>query len=237
MKILKKNDYSCGNYAGIWAIVEYERYPPVRDKTVGKTTYRAGIYETIKIFGDFTDVYKILIITTDSFEIPGNIIEGVGKKFDMIVLTSNKGLDFGAYQRIIYLLIGVVDDRTPFILSNSSFVPPSQLNIRKFIDPLILNGAIIGTSFGYGPRYLPLKPLHLQTFFLMSTFGNLRKIFDRLGCFESLNKRIIILFGEIRLSLIAFKLGLKLCVVDGRSIRVFYRPVWRFFAYDHRIDS
>lgn len=234
MKIIKNSSYFENSYEGIWVVNEFTSYPLKRKKNVNGKIYETGLAYTITELNKYDTLYKVLIVTTLEFSSNNPLID-IEQYFDLVILTSNKGRDIGALQRVVYFFLGKVARDTPFIFSNSSFRPPKNLNILELVNHDILDNCLIGASIGFGPRYFILKPLHVQSNFFMSSFGNIADILTSLRPIEYVNKRLIILFGELAISKKAFEKNLHLVVINESGIRIFSSPIYSFKSFDERV--
>jgi len=217
-----------------WQVVEYSEYPCVRKKKVLGKDIEVGIHATCRFLVDKTYIYRVLVLAADNvsdLRVPKLICDC----FDVVLVVQNIGLDLGAHQEALRLLsIQYMKNRqSPLILTNSSFVPHSEPKILRLASAPLCNESLIGVSFSFGPRYYLLKPLHLQSFFLLSSCHNLLSIFEHLELSNN-NKYKVIRDGELSISRLAVNHGLSLVCYDGELFHVFNEILFRVRFYDHR---
>jgi hypothetical protein len=232
-KFIKYSDDDVFKFNCIWQVVEYDKYSSIRNKNICGDDVSVGLKYTLDFFENLDSCLKVLIINTDDFD--GYSVDHTSSPFDIILLMENIGLDLGAQKSSLSVLKYIYSkyENIPMILSNSSFVPKSVLNISKLLDRDLVSNVLASCSYAYGPRYFIRKPFHLQSFFLVSNFKNFDSIFSSLELSNN-NKFYIIRNGEIKISSIAINLGLKLLVYDGIRFHIFTEIIKQFFAFDYR---
>jgi hypothetical protein len=152
----------------------------------------------------------------------------------VLLLTNNVGQDIGAYASgLDFCKKKGVTAKFATLLNTSQFY--KQDIIKSFIDSPIQLGAIVGLSYGVGPRFCFIKHTHIQSFAIKTEYSKLATVFryivKDMQFFSS--KYRLIYFGEIWISKIAFKSGLVPYIFDGRVFKA-VQVVASIFHYDHR---
>lgn len=235
-KFIKCSDDYTVKYNCIWQVVEYDKYSCIRNKDICGDYVSVGLKYTSDFFVNLDSCLKVLIINTDDFD--RYSVDHSSSAFDIILLMENIGLDLGAQKSALSVLKYIYSkyENIPMILSNSSFVPKSVLNISKLLDSDLVSNVLAGCSFAYGPKYFIRKPFHLQSFFLVSNYKNFDMIFSSLELNNN-NKFYIIRNGELKISSYAISYGLKLLVYDGNHFLIFTEITKKFISFDFRFKK
>lgn len=223
----------------IWQVVENENYSKNRNKILGNTTFATGLKYTIDFIkneGANLKFNKVLVITAEKVE---DIIFDVEYDcFDIVVVLSNIGLDLGAHKHAIEYFFKDYSKSTSgiLVLSNSSFKPQPHCFSMKFLSLATQARVMLGSSFGYGPRYFLFKKYHLQSFFLASSIQFMHEIFSEIYV-NTNNKYYVIRHGELKITTSVYeKGGITICY-DNSNFFITDHPQKQLRFYDHRLND
>jgi hypothetical protein len=214
---------------------DFSGYPDRRPKTFKSFRYycsRDAILDAIS----GVSACVIIVISCESKETSEvrRLCDYYFKHCSVLLLTNNVGQDIGAYASALHFCKkkGVVA-KFATLLNTSQFY--KQDIMKSFIESPIQPGAIVGLSYGVGPRFCIIKHTHIQSFAIKTEYSKLGSIFGYIvkdmKFFKS--KYRLIYFGEIWISKIAFKSGLVPYIFDGRVFKA-VQVVASIFHYDHR---
>ncbi len=121
------------------------------------------------------------------------------------------------------------------VLSNSSFRPEPYCFSMKFLSLTSQPKAMLGVSFGYGPRYYLFKEFHLQSFFLASNIQFMYEIFSIINV-NTNNKYYVIRNGELKITSSVYgKGGISICY-DNNNFYISDHLKRQLKFYDHRLN-
>lgn len=220
----------------ILIINDYSGYSDLRGKIFNKFKYICS-RDTIRQAVSNVSADVIIVISCsdkDALEVH-RLIEFYDPYCVALLLTNNVGQDIGAYAAALhYCDQKGVSAKHATLLNTSQFYDYKIL--KKFIETPIEEDAIVGLSYGVGPRFCFIKHTHIQSFAIKTDFDILVSIFGRIAknltFFNS--KYRLIYFGEVGISRKAFKAGLVPFIFDGRIFQQI-DVVISIFSYDHRI--
>jgi len=222
----------------IWQIVENENYPKTRNKLLGHTSLKTGLQYTIDFIRNKsvnTNFNKVLVVTAEKVEEINYDVDF--DCFDIVIGISNIGLDLGAHKHAMEYFCKEYFKNTTGILalSNSSFRPEPYCFSMKFLSLTSLSKAMLGVSFGYGPRYYLFKEFHLQSFFLASNIQFMYEIFSRINV-NTNNKYYVIRNGELKITSSVYgKGGISVCY-DSSNFFIADHLKRQLKFYDHRLN-
>lgn len=217
----------------IFVFSEYNQYPQIRTKTVRKLSYicnRANVIATLKK----KPINKLLIVTTnEKFEVSDELKKELYPHFDKVILTNNVGQDIGSYICASKYLRQFNFNRI-IIMNSSQFLGKKYL--KKYLDIKPNNNSYVGISYAYGPRFFPLKRLHIQSFSFIFKFSDFLSIFNKIspdGRFYSSKYRLIS-NGEIKISTTATQMQLRPYIFNKNNIIPCPYKEKKICHYDHR---
>ncbi len=223
------------SYHDVVIINDFIGYPDARLKKIMSYEYHCT-RELIKRLISSVSGNVIMVLSNHDSDINelNRLLDYYSPHCAAILITNNVGQDIGAYASgIDFCIKKCVAAKYVTLLNTSQFYDYRLLN--AFITNDIPDNSILGLSFGIGPRFLLLKSTHIQSFAIKTSFKSIVLIFDKVVhnlCFYN-SKYFLIYFGEVRISKIAFKIGLTPYIFNGSfNERVKLRH--SFMHYDHR---
>ncbi len=233
---LKDTTFNPAQYKLVWQIVEFEGYEGLRQKKIGNITYEVGLEYTVKFFEKNKEIYKVLILTSDNFNV--KVKTDLIDSFDVVILCSNNGFDLGAHQYVFHKLMNsrYRGCQLPIVMTNSSFKPCNNTSIFNLSKIANETGALVGNGYAFGPKYKIRKYFHLQSYFLIANFELWEYLFNKVNLSYG-NKIRIIRDGEIEMSKIALAKGVTLISYANEKFIIVSEASYRYFSYDSRLDD
>lgn len=221
---------------------DYISYPDVRHKAYRQFSFRCDRNDIINLLAASSS-YRIVALSTpihqdyssDRTQELHYLIEKYEPVCDLLICTNNVGRDIGSYYAALISASLIYEGWSSCVLMNTSQFYSVE-TLRELIARPNLADSLEGISYGVGPVFLPLKRLHVQSFFLKSTFSSLLTIFNLLypsRTFYS-SKYSDILRGEIAISSCALSLGLNLVQLFPGNSFARLVPKISFSSYDDR---
>lgn len=239
-------DFNCHkhyhNHKNVFIFNEYHSFPQKRTKITRKGRFQLDRNSLVSFFTDQHHFLRLLAVTVDK---NSDIDEFLTKNiefvnlFHHVVFVNNEGRDIGSY----VIALDWVRNRYPeleaaFVANSSLSFDNSKLDkCMTFFETDHLNKYTIGgLGYGYGPRYVVRKFLHLQSYCL---FGSLEAI-DKYLSFARIdtNKFFLIRCGEVRMSRkwLALNLTRILFLTPNLSLFIVKHSSSQFKTFDSRFD-
>ena len=202
-------------------IHDWAGYELKRTKTINNISFDCGLKFQLDRFANYKGTKDIKLSLTISGEPDNNYDKYNGLN---ITKVSNYGMDFRGYSQTIQ---NESDQENCYVLLMNSSVEAKQVDfIDQYIEFLENNPTVGLLGISYSSKIFQtlirnnFTP-HIQSFFLITTLNVLKEVISHnKGEFpgqDIIHKRLLIRFGEVRLSRIISDLGYQLAVITDQG--------------------